>query len=185
MGSHYFAILKCEPPTDASEPQIARLEAASPLTSQALAKKCEEDGSRLAEHAQWVSSIDYSENIERPMRISRRHCLLMPDGCHLLFANGAIGIWHSLRCPTFVRDAEWQRALLVASRGYANHFGATKAVITRDGSPIVAAFERGANFDEAIAEGVGEEAEVERISDLYEIIDEHGTWKSRGFWCLI
>lgn len=184
MGSHFFALLKCKSPTYSHDDRIIQLENEPPAYSNALIDRCRSSRSYLAERTNWISADDFSESIDRPLEIGLEHCLRVCDGCHLLFSEDSIGIWHPLRWSNFVCDAEWQHPMLIACRGYSAYFFATDVIITRDGSPIVRAFQDRAIFDDAVAAGVGNEGEVSDIKDLYEIIDEHGTWDSHGFWRL-
>ena len=182
MGAYFFALLECEVPKDVNDRRVRELECTCRGESQRLIAKCRQDGVCEVARVKWISATDYSEEIARPTTIDSSHCLLTCEGFHVRFGSGAIGLWHPLRWPRFVRDIEWQQAMLAACRGRAAMVDASDVIVTRDGSPIVTAFYRGATYHEALTAGGEREAQVASISELYEIVDEHGTWESHGYW---
>ena len=176
MGLNFSALMKCDPPSSVADSRIAILEQLAPL----------KDPPKGPFHrpVTWIASDDYSESIERPNKITDRHCLRIANGLHLHFGVGGIRIWHALRFPRFVNDAEIQHWLIATLKKLAELISTDEVVITHDGSPIMVSLQRGASYSEAVSKGVGIEAEVSEIKELYEIVDEHRTCDSHGYWRL-
>lgn len=161
MGSNFSALLKCNPPASSIDQRIAQLE----------------DGKHslpLSFPYPWIV-----ETKRKPLAVELPNWFMAKD----YSGNGGIRIWHAYRWPRFINDPDVQNGFISATKQLAELFSSEEAIITRDGSPILHAFEQGATYEEALI--ASEETEVAKIDDLYEIVDGTGTWVSYGYWRLI
>jgi hypothetical protein len=77
--------------------------------------------------------------------------------------------------------------MMDACREIAELFSASDGIVSRDESPVMLAFDDGAEFDDTLAKGTGVEGPVSSISELYQEVEYEGldTWDSHGFaWFL-
>jgi hypothetical protein len=121
--------------------------------------------------------------VERPAQITRDVCFCPGAGFFLTFGESTVAVGHTLRWRTFLTESLFQRAMIDACREIAEVFCASDGVLARDQSPVMLAFDDGAEFEEAIAKGTGAEGPVPSISELYQEVEYEGldTWDSHGF----
>jgi hypothetical protein len=183
MGSHFFGLLKCDKVSTIDDARLVRLETMGHVDSRHLIDMLQPGSGYCTVASAWISAMDYSEMIDRPHLITSAQCFRTKEGLHLTFSSDSVGIWHSLRWSQFIRDPDWQSAMLDGCRRLCALFAAEDAIVTHDGSPIRRTHLQGDCFDEAVGIGLREEGKVATISELYTVIDEKAlTWDSRGFW---
>src|SRR5262245_5847185 len=82
-----------------------------------------------------------TEPRERPVLPHLEVYLITPQGFHLVFGADAVEIYHTLRWHAFVTRPELQAPMLDAGRALMRELQGRDAVITRDESPILQAFD--------------------------------------------
>ena len=186
MAAYFSVILKCAIASIDDE-RIRNIEQTSPIPVQRvrgiwLAKSLSSD---IFDHEGWISTEEViPESIPRPQSLSPVVALRTAECFYIRFGTGAVEVSHNLRWATFVRDYDWRDAMLAASSAFAEHFDATDGIVLNDDSPISHRILSGSSFDDALRECAGTDDEVASIDELYTVIDDIGTWESKGYWRL-
>lgn len=206
MGLDFSALIRYGGPAENVLRAIAWLERGEedPSLAEVIACGLRNDFAFAGDHPKkgyWRPLSNWEERLpERPCLPSLEICLELPSDFSLTFGSDAVWAYHTLRWLFLVTEGEWQRVMLGAVKRLCDLFGATDCIITNDQHPAVAAFLKGATFQEAIARAAREgEGEVATVSDLFidkgyaeDLVFEEpdGTysavpmWETHGYWRL-
>ena len=193
MGMDFGALLKSPRLAEIREVAINRLVKSRPATFPAVREVFEGHNYHFHDHSPaWALRYPPRDTVgvayvERPVQISRDVSFCPGAGFFVTFGETTIAIGHTLRWRTFLTEQSFQRTAIDACHEIAEIFCASDGVFTRDESPVMLAFNEGAEFEDAILSGTGAEGEVPSIAELYEKVEFEGldTWDSHGFaWFL-
>jgi hypothetical protein len=184
MGMDFTALLKYRPFSRETERAVNFLESKSLEETADVVNQWHRSGYAEMQPAKrmWVDRMGSLDEVPRPKLPSLDAALFTPEAFYFTFGIDTLCVYHPLRWHSFLTEVEWQNCMLKACTAFAKFFGATEAIVTSDFSRVIAAFFKGLPFDQALQEGKGNEGEVSTLSDLYQKIDERGTWDSHGFW---
>jgi hypothetical protein len=172
-----FSCLFRYPGPKAVEDRIWRLESTWPAELEAAKQAMLAAGKRISGAPTWGRG---TEPRQRPTLPTTEVYLGTPHDFLLMFGADAVHIYHPLRWMIFLTKPELQPPMLAACRALMRELQGRDAVITRDESPIILAFDRGASYDECLAAGAAEPA-VAQIGDMY-LDTATGGWDSAGYW---
>jgi len=172
-----FSCLFRYPGPKAVEDRIRRLESMWPAEMEAAKQALLPHMKIFGSPSPWGRG---TEPRQRPNLPTMEVYLGTPHDFLLTFGEDAVHIHHTLRWNTFLTEPELQAPMLDACSALMRELQGRDAVITRDESPILQAFYRGATYDESISAGAAEPA-VAKIDDMYRDTAEGG-WDSTGYW---
>jgi hypothetical protein len=183
MGIDFSALLKCAEFVDIDDERIAIIESGANAIFSEVGELWRASGFFSLEDlpAGWVTAEVNPHSIERPQSLTRAVGYRTRESFYLTFGKDCIAVYHPLRLYTFLTNGPWKVTMITACQRIARLVDATDGLITRDESPVIGAFHRGASYEAAIRQGVGEWGEVQSVAELYERHDP-GTWDSHGYW---
>ena len=183
MGSDFSALIKCPPLSGMEDPRIASIESCSTSAMRAIGQLWRESGFAVRNAEQgWVNNDGFPELVPRPDTLSLLLSYCTKEEFYLTFGLDVVGVYHVLRLHTFLTSAEWKLAMVDACRSLAELMNATDGLITRDESPVMFGFYAGHSYEACLKLGTGDCGEVATVDQLYERIDDRGTWDSHAYW---
>ena len=187
MGWSFAALMRCPVFTGMDDPRIESIEAGSPPAVRNIRRLMLSCGFAVIEpsYEGWVTFENFPEPIARPWSLTLDAAFETHEDFFLTFGDDSVEIFHPLSWDTVLTDKKWERAMLEACRALAEVFEATEGIVTRNESPAIIAVGEIGLYDEALEHAQGEEGEREHLRELYEIIEDDGTWDSHGYWCFL
>lgn len=203
MGLDYTALIYYRGPTEILS-ALASLEAGGGDSTfqEVIALGIRNDfafANHAGSQAYWSELKNYEQKLhERPSLPSLQACLQLPSDFSLTFGDDTVWVYHTLRWIFFVTEAEWQRAVIAATKHFYELLGGKDCIITNDEHPAVTAFLSGASFEESLARSMKEgNGEVASIAEMYidkgyadDLVYEGPEgqhyaiplWDTHGFW---
>jgi hypothetical protein len=167
-----------------TDKRILAIESTSPEEAQKIGelwRSYEFSPARLS-CAGWITTAVEPKPHPKPSLPSLTTSFRTAEAFYLTFGRDAVAIYHPLRWYTFLTELAWQKAMVDACRAFGRLFVASDGIVTRDESPVIKAFFNGLTYKEALQQNERQEIAVGTLSDLYEMVDDEGTWDSHGYW---